>query len=383
MLVIAEPLPTQTEMPIVGRIVHVMGTDGSPSSPVLFQDSEAIKAIEEVSESAATTEDSRRSDSPNPRCISGFTSELLNGHEDGDVVLITRDDRVRLLFRTKSSDNALFVTGRCNSNCLMCSQPPVDRDDIPFWYEINRKVIDLLPKDTRCLGITGGEPTLAGASLYTLLQQMKATIPDTSVDILTNGRAFAWVKNVRKVAAINHHRFLFSIPLHSDYPVHHDYVAQSRDAFTQTVAGILNLATYRQRVEIRIILHSLSVLRLSSLARFIFMNMPFVENVAFMGLEYTGYTPHNESLVWIDPAHFTRQLSDAAAFLSSSGLRVSIYNLPLCILPTSLWQFSVSAISDWKRVYLDGCRRCRVMSRCGGIFRSCVEKLRNHIHFIE
>src|ERR1700687_714069 len=36
---------------------------------------------------------------------------------------------VRTLYRPDSNYNVIFTTQRCNSNCLMCSQPPQDRDD--------------------------------------------------------------------------------------------------------------------------------------------------------------------------------------------------------------------------------------------------------------
>ena len=49
----------------------------------------------------------------------------------GDVVVLEgASGLVRSLYRPYEEHHHLFVTERCNSNCLMCSQPPKDRDDV-------------------------------------------------------------------------------------------------------------------------------------------------------------------------------------------------------------------------------------------------------------
>ena len=49
--------------------------------------------------------------------------------QSGDIVVVSQRGNVRTLYRPSSSHNFLFATDRCNSNCLMCSQPPKDKDD--------------------------------------------------------------------------------------------------------------------------------------------------------------------------------------------------------------------------------------------------------------
>jgi len=62
----------------------------------------------------------------------------------GDVIVAhPRTGYVRTLFRPYSRHNALLVTERCNSFCLMCSQPPVDRDDSGL-VSINLEAIRLM-----------------------------------------------------------------------------------------------------------------------------------------------------------------------------------------------------------------------------------------------
>jgi len=54
----------------------------------------------------------------------------------------------------------------CNSNCLMCSQPPKDRDDVVALTERNLELIRLIEPAPPYLTITGGEPTLLGDNLF-------------------------------------------------------------------------------------------------------------------------------------------------------------------------------------------------------------------------
>jgi len=47
---------------------------------------------------------------------------------DGDIVVLQPNTGfVRTIYRPDSVHNTIFMTERCNSNCLMCSQPPKDK----------------------------------------------------------------------------------------------------------------------------------------------------------------------------------------------------------------------------------------------------------------
>lgn len=299
----------------------------------------------------------------------------------GDIVRIGLKGEISTLFRKDSLHNSLFITERCNSNCLMCSQPPKNRDDLDYFWEINTKLIPQIPKNTRAIGITGGEPTLLGSRFVHLLSFLKLELPETEVHVLTNGRSFAWKEYVQNIAEVGNSKVVFGIPLYSDYHSKHDYIVQAKDAFDQTMLGIYNLERFEQRVEIRIVLHLQTFSRLPQLAQYIFKNLPFVEHVAFMGLEYTGYTLANKDLLWIEPEEYMNQLEEAVFFLIAFGMNVSIYNLPLCLLKPSLWQFSRNSISDWKRDYLEECQACDVLEKCGGVFGTS-KKLSNRIKSI-
>ena len=301
----------------------------------------------------------------------------LNDLQNDDIAVINLGGAVRTLYQADAVHNSLFVTDRCNSNCLMCSQPPKNREDIPYFYSINRELIKLLPKDLEAIGITGGEPTLLGERLGAMIQQVKEELPDTQLQILTNGRAFAWSNFTKMMSKKYNSNVIFAVPLYSDFPAHHDYIVQSKDAYNQTILGLHNMARYNIRIEVRIVLHKQTIERLYELSKFIYNNLPFVEHIALMGLEYTGYTPFNHDLLWIDPVEYQTELEKSVRFLRQNLMNVSIYNLQLCLLPETLWQHSRRSISDWKQTYLDECNKCSKLDECAGVFETSKKYSKN------
>jgi His-Xaa-Ser system radical SAM maturase HxsC len=312
-----------------------------------------------------------------------FKIPALEHLQDGDIVSVGNDGNINTLYRINSKQNTLLTTERCNSNCLMCSQPPKDKNDLSLLYDINTQLIPLIPKDCSELGISGGEPTLMGERFFLLLEQISSTLPNTEIHILSNGRAFAWNHMAEKLSSIDSTRLMLGIPLYSDFYQTHDYIVQAENAFYQTVLGLHNLARYNQRIEIRVVLHKQTIPRLVKLSKYIYKNFPFVEHVAFMGLEYIGYTPSNKEKLWVDPFDYKETLAEAVLYLESQGMHVSIYNTPLCVLPEKIWPFSRKSISDWKNEYLPECKNCSKLNDCGGFFTWNLKKLSSHIKQIQ
>jgi His-Xaa-Ser system radical SAM maturase HxsC len=289
---------------------------------------------------------------------------------------------IRTLYRPDSQDNVMFTTERCNSNCLMCSQPPQDRDDVAALTERNLELIRLIDTPPSRLVITGGEPTLLGERLFVLIAALRDKFPQTYVHMLTNGRTFAWPEVAARLAGVGHPNFVLGIPLYSDDSTIHDYVVQAKDAFDQTILGLHQLARYGLRIEIRVVLHGLTVRRLPQLAEYIYRNLTFVEHIALMGLENIGYAPRNMDTLWVDPYDYQDELESAVEILSTRGMNVSIYNHQLCVLRKSLWKFARKSISDWKNIYLEECESCGVREQCGGFFAWATKLHSKYIHSI-
>lgn len=289
---------------------------------------------------------------------------------EGDVLRVNLEGgQIRVLYRRNSPHNVLFFTERCNSRCLMCSQPPRDIDDGYLIDEI-LALIPLISPDTGELCITGGEPALLGERFLEVLRTLKQHLQETSVHVLTNGRNFEDLFLARAVAEVGNRDIMLGIPLYADVAWKHDFIVQSEGAFDQTVKGIQNLGRVGVPVEIRFVIHRQSYDRMPQTARFIARHFPFVEQVALMGLEMMGFAKSNVEALWIEPSHYMTQLSAAVDELRFGRIFPRIYNHQLCLLPEYLWPFACKSISDWKNIYTDECDACDVREQCGGFFAS-------------
>jgi len=287
---------------------------------------------------------------------------------DGDILgFHPASKRFRTLYRHSSTHNSFLVTERCNHYCLMCSQPPRDVDDSWILQEI-RNALPLVDKQTRYLAFTGGEPLLDWQDFVMVLSDCRDILPETAIHVLSNGRAFASTEVVAAWAGVQHPNLTVGIPIYSAVDTVHDYVVQAKGAFDETVLGILKLKDKGQRVEVRVVLHAVTAPRIVATCRWLSRNLPFVDHVALMGLENTGFAIANDELLWIDPMDYRDQLSEAVHILAASKVRVSIYNLQRCVLAPSNWPYAAQSISDWKNAYLPECNRCNEKPRCSGFF---------------
>lgn len=273
-------------------------------------------------------------------------------------------------FKKGSNDNALFVTSACSNRCIMCCQPPKHGDDSDILFQKNLAVITSAEKETDYVCITGGEPSLIGDKLFIYMHKIWERMPDAEIHLLTNGRKFAEVEYLTAFVNSVKGNMVLGIPLHSDNPIDHDYVAGAKGSFYETLKGLHNLGLLGFNIELRVILLQQNYQRLPKIAEFITLNLPFVSQVSIMGLEITGSAEKRFHEVWIDPMFCTNELKRAVAYLEQSRIQVRLFNLPLCLLPQQLWNYSCRSISNWKQTYLATCDKCEVKEQCCGVFKT-------------
>ncbi|MCD8377721.1 MAG: His-Xaa-Ser system radical SAM maturase HxsC [Candidatus Gastranaerophilales bacterium] len=296
--------------------------------------------------------------------IPQFVSDIFP--DENTIVNITSDGNCNELWNSKSKHNALYLTDRCNSRCIMCPQP----DNKNSYYDICSAVIDTLtPAELDYTGITGGEPTLDMEILLNLINkisQKSKTKP--FVHILTNGRKLADIENVQKLAEIKNCDITFGIPLYSPVSEEHDFITGVRGSFCQTIKGLYNLAKYRQKIELRVVILRQNYKNLSDLVEFIYRNLPFTVNIAFMGTEYHGRAEENYELVGIDPNEYRVELFNAIRECIRRDMNTGIYNLPYCLVDERIEDYCRDSISDWEKTYLPQCENCSKKTSCSGVF---------------
>ena len=291
--------------------------------------------------------------------------DFLENLFDGDIVSIDPDGKINVLYEINSIHNVLFITERCNANCIMCPQPP--NNFVGDNLEQVWKVISLMDKGSRQIGITGGEPTLVGDDLFKIIESIKKRFKKSSVTLLTNAIKLSDFEYTKKFALINHPDLQIDVPLYSDTDTEHNKIIRAK-GFYKTIKGLYNLATINQKVGIRVVVHKMNYKRLPQIAEFIYRNFPFVVNIAFMQMELMGNANENINELWIDPYDYNPELEQAVDFLSNTDLNVSIYNSQLCILPEKLKKHAKQSISTWKNIFLPECQNCASKFTCPGLF---------------
>ena len=297
-------------------------------------------------------------------------SEHTNALGAGDVIeVLPGAPKLRVLYRRGDRGNMLFATERCNSLCLMCSQPPRAVDDT-WRIQANLHLIRLIDKDEPSLAISGGEPLLLGGGLADMISECARCLPHTDLHVLTNGRLLADRQVARTVIRSDHPQLQWNVPLYADVASIHDYVVQAECAFDETLQGLYRLADAKQAIEIRVVLTKVTIPRLLALAEFIYKNLTFVRHIALMGMEPIGFARANWDTLWIDPVDYQQELAAAVEYLDRRKMPVSVYNLPMCVVSQSIRRFARQSISDWKNVSLPVCEPCILRGDCAGFFAS-------------
>ena len=287
----------------------------------------------------------------------------------GDVVAVAANlDRALVLYRENDVHHAIQLTNRCNSRCLMCSQPPTPQNDAWLADEAIAvcRHIRLSP---RCMGLTGGEPLLLGADLRLVLDEFGRCHLGTHIEVLTNGRLLADTALASQVLdGLDNRNVTWLVPLYGHADFLHDFVVQAPGAFEETIAGILELQARAFAIQLRIVLIEPVLKMLPALCQFIGMNLPFVREVALMGCEPIGFALANRELCEVDLQDWTSHLDEACRVLERHRLRPVLMNVPLCCLPRHRWVDAHRSISDWKNVFAEECKRCVVRDQCSGLF---------------
>ena len=278
-----------------------------------------------------------------------------------------------LFYSNESDDNAFMVTGKCNSNCIMCPASESMRKNADSAYidellEIARHI----PDNDSHITITGGEPFMVGKSLFRLLSYFKEYKSRHFYLILTNGRIFANHEYSRLLAESIPPRVELGIPLHGYNAKTHDYVTQAKGSFDQTVSGLRNLLAQDTPIELRYVVSRLTKDYITEMSEFVTQSLPGIGCVKIMGLEMLGNAAVNAEEVWVDYRSAFESSKKGIDILLKHGIDVELYNFPLCCVDPGYWGIYRQSITDYKIRYLDECNNCIEKKCCGGIFAGTI-----------
>lgn len=298
----------------------------------------------------------------------------LSGFHNYDVLELWENGHLLRKYDDRSGDNYFFITGKCNSNCVMCPSSAASRKNaseanLADLTELARHI----PIDTPHLTITGGEPFMIGEKIFPFLVYLKERFPTTEFLLLTNGRVFSIKRYLERFLACTPSRMLVAIPVHGSCPSLHDSITKSENSFRQTERGILGLLKNGVRVELRIVVSALNVHDFTSIARLILRKFRGVEYVSVIAMEMTGNARLNLHRVWIPYRDAFAAIADGVRLLVENGIDVKLYNFPLCTVERGFWPLCEKSISPNKVRYAAVCSVCRYKNDCGGVFAGTLQ----------
>ena len=289
--------------------------------------------------------------------------------EFGDVVTLTGgSSAAHVLFRASDDHHTVFLTSQCDNYCLMCSQPPHDNVDDTYLVDEAIALSRYISAAPAVIGFSGGEPLLLGSRLRKILDVYRDDHQNTLFEVLTNGRRLADHSFAQQLLSQLGDQVSWMIPLYGHADFLHDFVVQRHGAFDETLAGILNLQEFEQSVQLRVVLIEPTLEEIEEICRFISTNLPFIQSMAFMGCEPTGFALANRSICDLDLEPYLPALLRATRMIERAGIRPIIMNIPNCRLSEGLRRFAAKSISNWKQRYDKTCAECGEYRNCGGYF---------------
>ena len=297
--------------------------------------------------------------------------KFIDAFHDGDIVTINRSGTVHQLFDFEEHNATVFITGKCNSNCIMCPCSDYERmTNNGMSDQWVRNYIDMLPPDVPHVVVTGGEPTLKTNQFFMVMDLLASKLPQAETLLLTNGRSFASKVLLHRLLDRCPPYLMMGIPIHGPNADIHDAITQTPNSFRQTCAGIDNLLANNVAIELRIVVSKLNHEYISDIADLIICRFPQVNMVNIMGLETMGNCAKNFKQVYIDYHAAWRDIQPAVVKLMENGIFTQIYNFPLCAVDQGYWPICKKSITPYKVRFADSCKECEARILCGGFFFS-------------
>ena len=282
----------------------------------------------------------------------------------GEVLLIFPEQKVlQRFYRPNSHANTIMITERCDQACMMCSQPPKNKDYL--YWELYKSALMLVDKDG-VLGISGGEPTLEKVQLFGLLEFAKLNRPDIQFHVLTNAQHFDF-DDIDLLNSLSE-QVLWGVPLYAGREKLHDNIVGKIGAFDNLMRGFNVLLQSGSRVELRTVVLQENLAEVINLSKFVAKNFQWIEAWSLMQLEQIGFARIQWLQKFADTSIDFQCIKEAITVSVGCGINIQLFNFPICTVPHRFRKYCVNSISDWKQKFLAECENCSKNNECCGFF---------------
>lgn len=276
------------------------------------------------------------------------------------------------------------IWDKCNNRCVMCSNP-----EYPWQTESGHKVeydfetlvarlniIKNTIKKDEPINITGGETTLH-PKFFDILKYLQDNFPATKINLLTNGRMFAYEEFAKKTLSFSNVNIV--LPFHGYNDKTHDSVTLVKGSFKQVVSGLNNLRKYKninQEIEARIIITRATHRFIDKITKYILKNFSLINRIVLVFMEIEGHALKNIKNVALRYEDFYPYFGELEKYLkNASGKEIRLYHFPLCTAPVNFWPYIWRTLPDYEVSYIDACKKCKFKKYCLGIHKGYLENI--------
>ena len=291
--------------------------------------------------------------------------------DDGEIwIVFPKNRKVSRFYRPSANSNTILLTEQCDQMCLMCSQPPKNKDYLHI--ELYKEALKKIACETT-IGISGGEPTLFKNELFELVEDSILKNPLISFHILTNAQHFC-EEDIPVLEKLRNH-VLWAVPIYGSEPEIHNKIVGKELALSCVLKNLAILARAGSSVEIRTVILQQNFFNLIKLANFISVNLSWVHSWSLMQLEPIGYAKLDWHLKFFDTSRFFGAIGACIETAIIKKINIKLYNFPMCSVPKEFRKFTVKSISDWKNKFTKTCSKCVLKPNCAGFFEWQTEEM--------
>ncbi len=272
----------------------------------------------------------------------------------------------------------ICIWNKCNSKCLMCSNPSDFQARDPYKdysFDALKERIDKIKLVDDKIILTGGEPTIH-PEFFKLLSFIRKKFSKTTIEFDTNGRRFCYPSFTKKVLLFNKINIYTS--LHGFDAKTHDAVTRTPGSFLQTVEGIENILKYKHlglnELELRIIVTKLSYKYIEKILKFIKENFPEVDRIVIIFMEMEGQAKKNFKTTGLTYTEFKKFIPKITKWIPKFK-ESRFYHFPLCVIDHSLWKYTWRTLPDYEVAFLPKCKNCLYKKYCLGIHKDYLKKI--------
>lgn len=224
--------------------------------------------------------------------------------------------------------------------------------------------------------LTGGEPTLHPRFLD-ILKFIRDNFPKQEIRILTNGRRFFYPDFAQKVLRTNN--LNIAVSLYGPSAKIHDGITRTKGSFNQTIGGIKNILSLRNKeqiVEIRTVITGLSYQYLEQILNLVRRRFSLIDRMVLIFMEVEGQADKNFRSIHISYSR-VRPFIEGLYPIFNDFKELRLYHFPLCVLEPRFWPFVWRTLPTEEVTFTDKCSQCRYMKYCLGVHKGYLDRKGN------